>query len=172
MSTTSSAKHNSSQSPITTFAGESDAHRMSRHWQTAIRVILIALVVAAIVLFVFYRAAAYLAAIPIPILFVTLALLDYYEQRSRTHHRHKLGEADLSKQEIEEEVETAGIVMVLKVFMALALGTFIVAAAFFDWATVGIAATATLFLAILINLPYLLLGFAESERDEREKLSH
>ena len=53
-----------------------------------------------------------------------------------------------------------------------AQGTFIVAAFPLDCSQVRMAATASLFLAILINFPYHALIVREAERDEREKITH
>ncbi|TWU39908.1 hypothetical protein Q31b_32240 [Novipirellula aureliae] len=149
---------------------DTDAHRMSHHWQIGLRVILMGLIVATILLFLFLRPAAYLAALPIPVVYVALALVNFCEQRSRRSELRRTGQTEIADEEIELDAETAGIAMALKIFTALAIGTFILAAAFFDWAIVGIAAAATFLLAILINLPFIFVGISEAEQDEREKL--
>jgi len=91
-----------------------------------------------IVCLFFFREAAYLAAIPFPV--------------------------------VEADVETIGIITLMKVVGVLAIGTFIIAASLFQSQEVGGAATALFLLMLLIQSPFLPLYFSESERDEREKL--
>jgi fatty acid desaturase len=92
------------------------------------------------------------------------------EVRSRASELRERGSGHLSKEELEVDVETAGIILLLKVIGILAAGTFIIAAAFFEWQSVAIAATALFLLAVLINIPYLPLFFAEAQRDELDHL--
>jgi hypothetical protein len=150
--------------------GESDAHAISRHLRVVIRILLIVATVATILLFLFYRPATYLAAIPIPVLILVLTLVNELERRSRASALRHQGQTSITKEELEEDVQTVGIATALKIGGALALGTFIVAGSLFDLATVGIGATALLLLAILIEIPYLGLFITETERDELEKV--
>tara|TARA_R110002049_G_scaffold182485_2_gene350379 strand:+ start:123214 stop:123741 length:528 start_codon:yes stop_codon:yes gene_type:complete len=151
--------------------GEPDAHAMSRHLATTIRVALILCVIATLVLFVFYRPAAYLAAIPVPLLAVALMLVDLFERRSRSNALRKPNQTEIGQDEVELDVEVAGLTTAVKAFAVLAVGTFIIAAAYFEAAILGIAATAVLLLALLIELPFILVGVSEAKRDEREKIT-
>lgn len=150
--------------------GEPDAHVISRQLRVVTRGLLIVAIVATIVLFLFYRPATYLAAIPIPLLVIVLAVVNDLERRSRASALRSEGQDRITEEELEADVEAGGIATAMKVGGALALGTFIVAAAFSDLATLGIAAAALLLLAILIELPYLALFVTESERDELKKV--
>ena len=149
---------------------EPDAHVLSRHFRTGVRVLLAVSLIATIVAIFAYPSVAYLAAIPIPILYAVLASVNYMEVRSRASELRERGSDHLSKEELEVDVETAGIILLLKVIGILAAGTFIIAAAFFEWQSVGVAATALFLLAVLINIPFLPLFFAEAQRDELDHL--
>ncbi|QDT02163.1 hypothetical protein K227x_05340 [Rubripirellula lacrimiformis] len=151
--------------------GEPDAHVISRHLRTGTRALLIAFIAATILLFLFYRQAAYLAAIPVPILAAGLIIVNELERRSRASALREAHQTQISQSEIEADVETAGIAMALKILGVLMLGTFVIAAAFFDSAVLGIGAAVALLLVLLIELPFLPLMISESQRDEREKLT-
>lgn len=171
MSTKIESMSTTTNAPAKNELGEPDAHVISRHLRVTIRGLLIIFVLATLVLFLFYRQAAYLAAIPVPLLAVALILVDTLEHRSRASALRKAKQSAISEEEVELDVQAVGIATALKIFGVLALGTFIIAAAFFDSAGIGIGATATLLLALLIELPFLLVGISEAERDEREKLT-
>lgn len=149
---------------------EPDAHVLSRHFRTGVRTLLAAALVATIVAIVAYPQVAYLAAIPVPVLCGVMVLTNYLVLRSRASELRKRGSDRIGKEEIEVDVETAGIILLLKVIGILAIGTFIIAAAFFEWKSVGIVAATLFLLAVLINLPYLPLFFTEAERDELDHL--
>lgn len=151
--------------------GEPDAHIGTRHVRTVVKGLLIFALLATIVLLLFYRPAAYLAAIPIPVLYFLLVVLNLVERRTRASQLQRPGENAISQEEVEVDVEIIGILTVMKVLGVLAIGTFIIAAAFFDLAVVGVIAAGGFMLAILIELPYLPLFFTESERDERAELT-
>lgn len=152
--------------------GEPDAHVATRHMHTVVKWLLIAALVATLGLLIFYRPAAYLAAIPVPILYCLLVVLGLMERRSRASELRRPGQTTIGKEEIEVDVETIGVVTILKVLGVLAVGSFIVAATVFDLQMVGMVAATGFLLAILIELPFLPLFFTESERDERAKLTH
>lgn len=149
---------------------EPDAHLISRRLRTVIRSLLFIVTVLTIALFLFYRPAAYLAAIPIPILIMVLAVVNRMERRSRASRLRVEGQTHISQEELETDVEAKGLSTAIAVGLALALGTFIVAAATLDLANLGVGAAALLLLAILIEIPYLGLFVTESERDELEKV--
>ncbi|WP_182868155.1 hypothetical protein [Stieleria mannarensis] len=145
---------------------------MMRRAKTTVRWLLIVALVSTIVMFLFVRPAAYLGAIPIPILFVIDVVLGLLERQSRATAIREPGQQSISKKEIELDVQDAGILTGLGIVFLLAVGTFIIAAALFDWPLVGAVATAGFLLAVLINIPYLYLFVQEAERDEREKVTH
>lgn len=151
---------------------ESDAHVVSRHFRTGVRVMLALSLIATILCIFFLREAAYLAAIPIPVLYAVLAFTNYLEVRSRASRLRSPNQKRITPEELEMDIETVGIVTLMKVIGVLAIGTFIIAASLFDWAVVGAAAAALLCIAILIQTPFLPLYFSEFERDELAKLKH
>ncbi len=151
---------------------EPDAHVASRHFRTGVRALLALSLIATIACLFFLRDAAYLAAIPIPVLYAVLAFTNYLEVRSRAANLRSPNQKKITSEELEMDIETVGIVTLMKVIGVLALGTFIIAASLFDWAVVGVAAAALLCIAILIQTPFLPLYFSEFERDELAKLKH
>jgi hypothetical protein len=161
-----------SSAPAKPALREPDAHVMMRHAKTVVRVLLILSLVSTIVALLFFRPAAYLAAIPIPILFAIYLLVGQFERQSRAAALRDPGQATISQEEVELDVQDVGIYTGLGIAFLLALGTFIIAASVFDWALVGIVATGGFLLAVLINIPYLSLIVEEAERDEREKVTH
>lgn len=162
---------NSNDNPDSkTVPHEPDAHVVARRFRTGVRLLLALSLIATVVCLFFLQDAAYLAAIPIPILYAVLALTNYLEIRSRASNLRSPGESGIGRQEMQIDIQTVGIVTLLKVLGVLAVGTFIIAASFFDWRIVGAAAAALFFLIILIQIPYLPLYFSESERDERDRL--
>ena len=153
-----------------TIAEEPEAHVVARHFRTGVRILLALSLIATVVCLFFYQDAAYLAAIPIPVLYGILVITNYLELRSRATNLRSPKASAISREEIEVDVETVGVVTLLKVLGVLAISSFIIAASFFDWQIVGIVAAAMFLLMILIQLPYLPLYFSEAEREEREKL--
>ena len=153
------------------YLGEPDAHVASRHLQTGVRILLIAALIATSALLLVYKPAAYLAAIPVPVLIIVLVILNFLEKRSRAAMLRHPGQTGMSQKEIQVDIETIGVTTIVKVLGLIAIGSFITAAAFFELSVLGIAATVTFLLAILVQLFYLPLFFIEAERDEREKLT-
>ncbi|WP_236696163.1 hypothetical protein [Rhodopirellula islandica] len=158
--------------PTTThrLPAEPDAHALSRHFRTGVRILLAASLIGTCVSLLFFSEVAYLAAIPIPFLYAVLAFVNYLEVRSRATELRERGPNRLTKEEIDADVETAGVILMLKVLGVLAAAAFIIAAAFFEWQYVGIIASGLFFLAVLINTPYLPLFFAEAKQDELDHL--
>lgn len=163
MSTQSKTQLHSSQQEL-------DAHIITRRFRTGVRFLLAFALIATVICLFFFQEFAHLAAIPIPVLYVVLAFTNYLEIRARAANFHDSARRGISREELEIDIETVGIVTLLKVLGALAVGTFIVAASFFEWRLAGTAAAALFFLAILILSPYLPLFITEVERDELEKL--
>lgn len=153
-----------------TLPSEPDAHVVAQHFRTGVRWLLGLSLLATIACMFFFRDAAYVAAIPIPILYGVLAYANYLEFRSRRSNLRTEGSTKLSREELEVDVETIGIITLMKVLGVLAIGTFIIAAALFQWQAVGAGAIGLFFLMLLIQSPFLPLYFSESERDELEKL--
>ncbi|KAA5547122.1 hypothetical protein FYK55_01510 [Roseiconus nitratireducens] len=150
---------------------ESDAHVASRHFQTAVRVLLVIALIATIGCLAFYRQAAYLPAIAVPVLYTVLAIVNYLETRSRAENLRRPGQSELSGEEWEIDVQTVGIITVFKCLLAIAVGMLLVASALFDWEFVGGVAACGFLIAVLMNLPFLTLFFSESEKDELDKLN-
>ncbi|XZE55049.1 hypothetical protein SH139x_001036 [Planctomycetaceae bacterium SH139] len=151
---------------------EPDAHVVSRRFRTGVRIMLALSLIVTIVCIFFFREAAYLAAIPIPVLYAVLAFSNYLEVRSRASSLRSPNQKRITIEELEMDIETVGIVTLMKVIGVLAIGTFIIAASFFNWPMVGVVAATLLCIAILIQTPFLPLYFSESERDELAKLKH
>ncbi|WP_233215690.1 hypothetical protein [Rhodopirellula bahusiensis] len=149
---------------------EPDAHALSRQFRTGVRILLATSLIATCVGLFLVPEAAYLAAIPIPFLYAILAVANYMEVRSRASELRLQKSERIGQIEMDIDVETAGVILLLKVLGILAASTFIIAAAIYEWQVVGIVAAALFLLAVLINIPYLPLFLAEAERDEMERL--
>lgn len=162
------SKNNSSSG---TYPLEPDGHVVARHFRTGVRFLLALSLIAAILCPFLLKEAAYLAAMPIPVLYGVLALANYLEFRARASNLRTPGDSKIGPEEVQVDIQTVGIVTLLKVFGVLAVGAFIIASSYFDWKLVGAATAALFLLIILIQLPYLPLYYSESERDERDKLN-
>lgn len=63
--------------------GEPDAHVLMRHAKMTLRLLLIGALIATTLLFIFFRPAAYLAAFPVPLLFLGYVFVSILERQSR-----------------------------------------------------------------------------------------
>lgn len=152
--------------------GEPEAHVMMRHAKTILRVLLVIALAATIALLVYYHPAAYLAALPIPVLIGLLALVRVLERQSRASELRAPGQTGITQGEVRVDTQDAGIYAALELGIFLALGTFVIAAAYSDWELVGIVAAATLFLVAIIDFPYIFFFISQAARSEREKVMH
>ncbi len=105
-------------------------------------------------------------------MYAVLVVVDYYERRSRASALRRGGQIEVSQEEIEIDSQAAGVATALKVVGMLALGTFIIAATLFDVSKVAFVAAVGFLLTVFLGLPYWPLIVSESEREEREKVSH
>ncbi|TWT86167.1 hypothetical protein Mal64_39070 [Pseudobythopirellula maris] len=149
--------------------GEPDAHVMMRRLRTFFRVALSFFFLATIVLLVFYRPAAYLAAIPVPVLGVVLLVVGYLEREARASALRSPEQEGISAKEVEIDVQDAGIATALELAGVMAMGAFAIAALVFDVATLGAGAAFCLLLGVWYGIPYWGLFVTEAMRDERNK---
>lgn len=151
--------------------GEPDAHKVMRRAKVGLRVLLLLAIVATIALLALYRPAAYLAALPVPVLFLAYIYVSYTERRARAETLRGANQHAISKDEIELDIRVAGFSTAFVLLFVLALSTFVVAATMIeDWANVGVGAAILVLLSILIIFPYIPLFILESENGERAKL--
>ncbi|QDT91553.1 hypothetical protein Pan161_32120 [Gimesia algae] len=153
--------------------GEPDSHVMMRHAKTILRFLLIVALIATSVLLVFFRPAAYLAALPVPVLFLGFVFVNYLERQSKAKMLRSTNQSTISQKEVEMDVQYAGIYTAMALMLLLALGTFIVAATMVeDWSMMGMVAAVLFLLSVVILFPYIPLFIADAEHDERDKLQH
>ncbi len=150
---------------------DSDAHRLMWRLKIAALALLITAVFSSLGLLVISHPAAYLAALPIPLFVLAYVIISNKEQEARMSFRPRSAEQNPNQEEIELDVEDAKVFTAFGIAFIIAIGTFIIAAIFFEWRMVAIAAIATLFLALLINIPYLTLLVQEAGEEEREKFT-
>ncbi|MFN7875333.1 MAG: hypothetical protein ACK5PB_08450 [Pirellula sp.] len=151
--------------------GEPDSHMMMRHAKTILRILLAIMVLSTISLLIFYRPAAYLAAVPVPILFLGYLFACYLERQSRAMLLRVPNQTLISADEVEMNAEYAGIYTAMGLVLLFAISSFIVVATMVeDWGTVGLSASVLFLLALFIVLPYLPIFIAEAAQDERDKL--
>lgn len=144
---------------------------MMRHAQIVVRGLLTVAILATILLMVFYRLIAHLAAIPIPVLWFVLVLVGNFERRARASVLRNRGQTKSSEGEVEIDVESAGWVTALAVAGTLAIGSFLIAALLFGVESLAEKAFLFCFLAAFYVLPYLPLYIIEAGREEREKVT-
>jgi hypothetical protein len=101
---------------------EPDAHLVARHFRTGVRLLLTLALIGTVVCLFCFQEAAYLAAIPIPVLYAVLATTNYLERRSRITEFRSPKKSGISREEMEIDIETVGIVTLLKVLGVLAIG--------------------------------------------------
>jgi hypothetical protein len=158
--------------PIIGKLGEPNAHVMMRHAKLTIFVLLIVALVSTILLLIFFRPAAYLAAISVVILFSSLIMVSHLEVKARANVIRLKGATSISEEESDLNVRYAVIYRGLALTLFTAMACLIFASTMVeDWSMVGVSAAFLFLLAVFIVLPFLHLfgrGFAEDER-EREK---
>ncbi|MBY0588846.1 hypothetical protein K2X85_16860 [bacterium] len=158
-------------SPDPQLSAEPDAHVKARHLKTVVQALLVAFLVGTIVALLFFRPVAYLCAIPIPVLYIVLVLVNSYERSARASHLRRSGQTHLGAREIKLDEEVAGVATALKIAGAIALAAIIIAASLFEWKFVGIAAAGVFFYVSFMMLPYWPLFVSESRREEHEKVT-
>jgi hypothetical protein len=159
------------ETTVDTTLGEPDAHVMMRHAKTIFRLLLILALIATTLLFSFFRPAAYLAALPVPVLFVGFVLVSYLEKQARAKALRSRDQSTISQEEVEMDIQYAGIYTALGLTLLFALATFIVAATIVeDWSMIGLVAAVLFLLSVLIVFPYIPLFIIGASEDERDKL--
>jgi len=151
--------------------GEPDSHAMMRHAKAILCLLLTFALVAMTLLFVFLRPASYLAALPVPALLLGLVSVCYLERQSREKMLRSMNQTTISKEEIEMDVQYAGISTAMALTLLFALATFI-AAAFTveDLAMLGMVAAVLFVMSVMFLLPYIAFFISEAAHDERDKL--
>jgi hypothetical protein len=151
--------------------GEPDAHVMMRHARTIFRVLLILALIATTLLLIFFRPAAYLAALAVPVLFLGFVFVSYLEKQSRAESLRSANQLTISQEEVAMDIQYAGIYTALALTLLFALAAIITAATMVeDWSMVGIVAAGLFLLSVFIVFPYIPLFIAGSSEDERNKL--
>ncbi len=151
--------------------GEPDAHKMMRRAMIVLRILLIIALISTIVLLIYNRPVAHLTAIAIPVLGLVFAFVSWFERQSRASQLRQQGQKVISKDEVDLDVEVAGISTVLEIAAFLVIGSIVAAATIVGWENVGIVAAMLLLLAIFITLPYLPLLVMGAASEEREKVT-
>ncbi|QDT89911.1 hypothetical protein [Gimesia algae] len=153
--------------------GEPDAHVMMRHAKTVLRFLLIVALIATSVLLLYLPPAAYLAALAVPLLFLGFVFVSYLERKSKAKVLRSKNQSNISKEEVEMDVQYAGIYTAMALALFLALAVFIMAATMVeDWSMVGMVAATFFLLSIFLLFPYIPLFIEEAEHDERDKIQH
>lgn len=151
--------------------GEPDSHVMMRRLKAGLLGLLIVALLASLLLFLLFRPAAYLAAFPVPVLFLTFVFVSYLEKASRSNVLRRANSQRISEEETEMNVRYMGIYTAMGLIFIMALGTFVIVAAMVeDWAMVGVVAVGMFLLVTLILFPYIPLFLAGTSADERDKL--
>jgi cytochrome c biogenesis protein CcdA len=151
--------------------GEPRAHAMMRNAKFILLALLVAALIATILLIFLYRSAAYLVGLQIPFLFLAFIILSYYESRVAAKMLRSRNQTTISSEEIEVDVQFAGIYTPIVLVSLLAISALVMAATMVEnWAMVGASAALILMLSIFYVLPYVPFFIADAEQDERDKV--
>ena len=151
--------------------GEPDAHVMMRSIKTMLLVLLCLALAATILLVIFHPPSAYLAGLPIPALFLLYIGACFLERRATAKMLRHKRETSISAEEVEMDVQYAGIYTSLALAVLLAISAIVMAATMVEnWSMVGASAAFILLLSIFYVVPYIPFFIADAEQDERDKL--
>ncbi len=151
--------------------GEPDAHIMMRTIKIVLLVLLSLALTATILLVIFYPPAAYLAGLPIPILFLAFIIASFLDRRATVKMLRQANQTTISAEEFEMNVQYAGIYTSLALALLMAISAIVMAATMVeDWSMVGASAAFILLLSIFYVVPYIPFFIADAEQDERDKL--
>lgn len=152
--------------------GEPDAHVMMRHAKTILRALFLLALVTTIGLFIYLRPAAYLAALPMPVLFLAYIAVCHLERQSRVTMLRSANQSTISQEEVAMNIRYASISTAMVLALFLALATFVMATTLVEeWSMVGITAAVLFLLSVLMLVPYFSLFVANSGDNERDKLA-
>lgn len=144
---------------------------MMRQAKTIFRLLLILALIATTLLLIFFRPAAYLAALSVPTLFLGFVFVSYLEKRSRAKSLRRANQSTISREEVEMDVQYAGIYTAMGLAFFFVIATLIVATTLVeDWSMVGMVAAGLFLLSVLIVFPYIPLFILDASEDERDKL--
>lgn len=107
----------------------------------------------------------------IPFLFLAFIIVSYYESRVTAKMLRSRNQTIISSEEIEVDVQYAGIYTPIVLVSLLAISSLVMAATMVEnWAMVGVSAALILMLSIFYVLPYVPFFIADAEQDERDKV--
>jgi len=150
--------------------GEPHSHSMMRHAKTILWWLMVAALVVTIVLLIFYRPAAYLAAIPLPLMFLAFLYVSYLESQATAKMLRGKNQTVVMQKEIDKDAQYAGIYTVLALVLLFGISALIMAGTMVeDLSMVGLSAAVIFLISIIYILPFIPLLFAEAGREEREK---
>jgi hypothetical protein len=151
--------------------GEPHAHAMMRNAKFILLALLVAALAALILLVFLYRPAAYLAGMPIPILFLAFTIVSYLESRATAQMLRGRNQSTILAEEVEMDVQYAGIYTSIVLILLMAVSALVMAATMVEkWSMVGASAALILLLSMFYVLPYIPFFIADAEQDERDKL--
>jgi uncharacterized membrane protein YccC len=152
--------------------GEPDAHVMMRRARALIVTLILLSLSSTVILYFVARPAIYLAVIALSLLSVALLFVGYLEQRSRGLRLRTYNQLSISKEEVEMDVQYAGIYTALGLILLFSVGSFMVAATMVQaWSTVGVTAVVLFLMSSLILIPYIALFVRGAAQDQRDKLA-
>ncbi len=150
--------------------GEPDAHVMMRHAKTVVRLLLIVALIATTLLLIYFRPQPTCRVRSTRIV-LTLIYVSYLERRSRASQLRTDDQLSISQEEIEMNVQYAGIYTGMILLLLFSLSALIVASTMVeDWSMIGLVSAVLFLLMALIVFPYIPLFIADSGTNERSKL--
>jgi hypothetical protein len=151
--------------------GEPHAHLIARRMLFGIRIFLALAVLLAGLLLVFNRHIAYTALLPIPVLYVVLMFMRYTERQTRASELRSADQSEISDEEIEVDVATNRIALILEISGILLMGVFLVVASLYELHMVMLMSFVFLIYCCFLGLPYWHLFLSQADADERQKVA-
>ena len=151
--------------------GEPHAHAIARRMQFGIRIFLALAVFVAGILLVFNRNVAYVAILPIPLLYVALMFMGSAERQTRASELRSVGQSEISEEEIEIDVATNRNALILEISGMLAMGVFLVVASLYELHMVMLMGFVFVVYGGFLGLPYWHLFLSQADAEEREKVA-
>lgn len=132
--------------------------------------LLIGAVLAAATLFIFFRPAAYLALLALPLLLLTFVFTCYLERQASAEVLRSTDPLVMSQEEVAMNVQYAGIYTMMAMLLLFTVATLIMAATMVkDWSLVGLVAVVMFVLSAVMVFPYIPLFLAGAEQDQEDR---
>ncbi len=120
---------------------EPDAHVLMCRARRVLLALLIAMTMAAVISFSYFKPAFYLTMLTLPLLLLAFVYTCYLERQSRIVMLRAPGQQAITQEELAMNIQYAGIYTLMTILLVFSVATLTMAAVMVkDWATVGLVA--------------------------------